>query len=147
MTAWAGCSLSEALDELQPWLVKYRGPDDRTLLDLKGAPIPDPSTPAPPRFLPIWDNLLLSHRDRTRVLPEQYRKHVILSGGRVQASFLVDGRVAGLWRWEESGTRAVLTLEPFSPFPATVEEALRAEGLALLRFLTDKADHCEVLVS
>lgn len=146
ITAWAGCSLAETIEELQPHLVRYRAPDGRTLLDLKGAPIPDPATPAPPRFLPVWDNLLLAHKDRTRVLPEEYRREVILSGGRVQPTFLVDGRVAGLWRLEDGVGRAQLRLEPFGPLPGPAREALRAEGLALLRFLSGKSDGCEVVI-
>jgi hypothetical protein len=80
------------------------------------------------------------------VLPEELRKHVILSGGRVQPTFLVDGKVAGLWRWADSDRRARLTLEPFRPLPAEARETLWAEGLALLRFLTGKAEGLEVAI-
>jgi hypothetical protein len=146
LTAWAGFSLSEAVAELEPYLVKFRGPNERILLDLPGMPLPDCDVPAPPRFLPVWDNLLLSHKDRTRVLPEEYRSQVILSGGRVQPTFLVDGFVAGLWRWEQTGGRAQLTLEAFSPLPAEAAERLKAEGLSLLRFLAEEAEHYEVVL-
>lgn len=84
LTAWAGRSLSEAVARLRSRLISCRGPDGRTLLDLPGAPMPDPEAPVPVRFLPVWDNVLLSHKDRSRILPEPYRSRVILSGGRVQ---------------------------------------------------------------
>lgn len=145
LTAWAGMSLKDAVRELHPRLVRLRGPDGQVLLDLPGMPLPDPDTPAPVRFLPPWDNLLLSHRDRGRVLPEEYRQQVIWSGGRVQPTFLVDGFVAGLWRWESAGRRALLVVQPFHPLPQAVVEQLRAEGLALLRFLEETAEELEVV--
>lgn len=145
LTAWAGCSLKEAVTALKGRLVTYRGPDERVLLDLRGMPLPNAATPAPPRFLPVWDNLLLSHKDRSRVLPEEYRSQVILSGGRVQPTFLVDGFVAGLWTWERSDRRAQLTLQPFAPLPPRAAEELKTEGVALLAFLAPHADRCDVV--
>ncbi|NLG69429.1 MAG: winged helix DNA-binding domain-containing protein, partial [Firmicutes bacterium] len=100
-------------------LVQLRGADGQVLLDLLGMPLPDPDIPAPVRFLPPRDNLL-SHRDRTRVLSEEYRPKVTWSGGRVQPTFLVDGLVAGLWRWESTGRRALLVVQPFHPLPQAV---------------------------
>ena len=81
----------------------------RPLLDLPRAPLPDAATPAPVRFLPKWDNVLLAFADRTRVLPEEYRKTVIAKNGDVAQTFLVDGVVAGTWSFEQK-----VTLEPFA---------------------------------
>ncbi len=75
------------------------------------APLPDAETPAPVRFLPKWDNVLLAFADRTRVLPEAYRKTVIRMNGDVAQTFLVDGFVAGMWRVEDGR----VVLEPFAP--------------------------------
>ncbi len=96
--------------------------------------MPDPDTPAPPRFLPEYDNLVLSHADRARVLPEEYRPLVIRSAGRVLATFLVDGFVAGTWRIERTRQGATLLLEPFGPLPRGTRDDLRAEGERLIRF-------------
>lgn len=146
VTAWAGMSLKEALDRLRPRLVEYRGPAGEKLWDLPGMPLPPEDCPAPVRFLPPWDNLLLSHRDRRRVLPEAYRPRVIWSGGRVQPTVLVDGWVAGLWRWEREGGRARLVVESFERLPSWVLDEVEAEGRALLAFLQEDAEHAEVVV-
>ncbi len=122
------------LAALSPRLRTFRDERGRELLDLPGAPMPDPDTPAPPRFLPEYDNLVLSHADRARVLPEEYRPLVIRSAGRVLATFLVDGFVAGTWRIERTRQGATLLLEPFGPLPRGTRDDLRAEGERLIRF-------------
>jgi hypothetical protein len=95
------------------------------LLDLPGAPRPDPETPAPPRLLPTWDATLLAHRRRTGLLPEEHRPklfHVRLP--QSTPSFLVDGAVAGTWRAE----KGAIALEPFGPLDRADERALRVEA-------------------
>ena len=94
---------------LEP-LRRFRDEQGRELLDVPRAPLPDPDTPAPVRFLPKWDNVLLAFADRTRVLPEEYRKTVIRMNGDVAQTFLVDGFVAGMWRVENGR----VVLEPFA---------------------------------
>ena len=103
----------------------------RELLDLPRAPLPPSETPAPPRFLPRWDNLLLSHDDRRRVLPEEYRKTVIAKNGDVAQTFLVDGFVAGMWALKGSRVR----LEPFAPLPRATRAELEEEAARLEAFL------------
>jgi hypothetical protein len=102
----------------------------RELFDLPRAPLPPPDTPAPARLLPRFDNLVLSHDDRTRVLPEQHRAAVI-QGGEVRATFLVDGYVAGLWSVEGERIR----LEPFAPLPRGPRRELEREAARLEAFL------------
>src|ERR671936_1195263 len=89
--------ITRALERLEP-LRRFRDEQGRELLDVPRAKLPDAETPAPVRFLPKWDNVLLAWADRTRVLPEQYRTTVIGMNGDVAQTFLVDGFVAGTWR-------------------------------------------------
>jgi len=112
-------------------LRRLRDEQGRELLDLPRAPLPSPETPAPPRFLPRWDNLLLSHDDRRRVLPEEYRKTVIAKNGDVAQTFLVDGFVAGVWSAEQGSVR----IEPFEPLPRTARAELEQETARLEAFL------------
>src|SRR5262249_7840456 len=94
-------------------------------------PLPDPDMPAPVRFLPKWDNLLLAYHVRTRVLPEPYRRKVIGQNGDVAQTFLVDGFVAGTWRAD--GGRVVV--EPFAPLSRTVKSEVADEAARLEAFL------------
>src|SRR4051794_13672905 len=115
----------------------------RTLFDLPDAPRPDPDVPAPVRFLPEFDNLVLAHEDRTRLLDDEHRPLVVTKNLRVRATFLVDGRVAGLWKVARSGKRAVLTLEPFGRLRKAATKELGTEAEALLRFVEPDADRYE----
>jgi hypothetical protein len=123
-------TIDPALDALADELRRFEDEQGRELLDLPRAPRPTPDTPAPVRFLPKWDALLLSHADRTRVLPEEYRSTVI-KGGDVLETFLVDGLVAGSWRL----TNGKIQLEPFAPLPRSVRRDLDDEGRRLAAFL------------
>jgi hypothetical protein len=111
-------------------LRRFRDELGRELLDLPRAPLPPPDTAAPPRFLPMWDSVLLAHRDRSRVLPDEYRKTVIRRNGEVQRTFLVDGFVAGTWRLEHGRVE----LEPLENLPRGARRLLEHEGAALARF-------------
>jgi len=112
-------------------LLRFRNEHGGELLDFPGAPLPVAETPAPVRFLPKWDNVLLAWADRARVLPEQYRKTVIRMNGDVAQTFLVDGFVAGTWRVENGR----LVPEPFSPLPRSVRRELDDEAGRLEAFL------------
>ncbi len=84
-------------------LRRFRDEDGGELLDVLRAPLPDPETPAPVRFLPTWDAVLLAHARRTGVLPERYRPIVFHSQNPPSVpTFLVDGVVAGAWKYEKS---------------------------------------------
>lgn len=124
--------IQRALDRLEP-LQRYRDEQGRELLDVEGAPLPDADTPAPVRFLPKWDNVLLAWADRTRVLPEEYRKAVIRVNGDVAQTFLLDGLVAGLWREDEGR----VVVEPFAPLPRSVRLEVEEEAGRLEAFLRD----------
>ena len=124
--------LKRALERLEP-LRRFRDENGRELLDVPRAPLPDPETPAPVRFLPKWDNVLLSFADRTRVLPEAYRRRVIAVNGDVAQTFLVDGFVAGIWTVEADR----VALEPFGKLPRSVRSELEEEAEHLQTFITD----------
>jgi hypothetical protein len=122
--------ITPGLESLDAGLRRFRDEEGRELLDLPRAPRPGADTPVPVRFLPRWDALLLSHADRTRVLPSEYHGSVI-KGGWVHPTFLVDGIVAGLWRHENEKVK----VEPFAPLPRTVRRELDDEARRLAAFL------------
>jgi hypothetical protein len=124
--------LDRALERLEP-LRRFRDEHGRELLDVPRAPLPDVETPAPVRFLPKWDNVLLAFADRTRVLPEQYRKTVIRMNGDVAQTFLVDGFVAGVWRVENG--RVVLA--PFTALSRSAQRELEDEAGRLEAFFAN----------
>jgi hypothetical protein len=122
-------TLKPALAALE--LRRFRGEDGEKLLDLPGAPLPDPETPAPPRFLPTWDATLLVHARRTGLLPEEHRPKLFgIKTPQSFPTFLVDGAVAGKWRHE----RGRIELEPFGRLDAATRRALEAEAERLAAF-------------
>lgn len=132
VSQWSGVPVRELERGLEALRLRsLRDEAGRELLDLPRAPLAAAHAPAPPRLLPRWDELLLAHKDRTRVLPEEYRKTVIHKNGDVQQTFLVEGFVAGLWRRE--GERVVL--EPFAPLPRVARRELEDEARRLQAWL------------
>jgi hypothetical protein len=129
---WTGLLPSEVARALGRMRLRIlRGEDGEELLDLPRAPLPDPETPAPPRFLPTWDAALLVHARRAGVLPEEYRPRIFST--RMPASlptFLLDGEVAGTWRHEDGR----IALDPFRRPSAAERRALDAEAERLLAF-------------
>jgi hypothetical protein len=144
IAAWSGLPVARfrpaiaAIDE-RGELRRFSDDRGRELLDLDGAPLPDGDVPAPVRFLPMWDSLLLAWADRTRVISDAHRRVVVGSNGDTLPTFLVDGRVAGLW-WAEpagdqgSGTPRIV-LEPFGRLTAADRRALESEGERLAAFV------------
>lgn len=137
---WSGrTGLKDVFERLRPNLAVFRDERRRTLFDLPDAPRPDEDVPAPARLLPEFDSLVLAHKDRTRVVPEQHRAKLTTKNLRIPATFLVDGVVAGTWTMERKRDTATLTLAPFAKLPVAAARELKAEGEALLRF-TDGDD-------
>jgi hypothetical protein len=125
--AWSGLRAAEVRDALDGLrLRRFHDEQGRLLVDLPGTPLPPADAPAPPRLLPRFDNLILSHADRTRVIADEHRKRVI-RGGEVDPVFLVDGFVAG--RWLRRGRK--IELEPFGSLRRADLDAVRAEAEAL----------------
>jgi hypothetical protein len=138
--------LDPALTALEPRrLTDARG---RELLDLPRAPLPreDDALIPPVRFLPKWDAAVISHRDRTRILPAGFAE-VVKGGknGEVEATWLADGLVAGIWRHEERDGVATLTLRSLTgegDVPGLEQEARR-----LLAFLSPTARRHELTLT
>jgi hypothetical protein len=131
--AWSGLTrLREVLERLRPRLRVFHDENGAELFDLPDAPRADPGTPAPPRFLPEYDNLLRSHADRTRVLPESHRARLVTPNDSPRPVFLVDGFVHGTWKLTRGRGTATLTIEPFTPLPDA--GAVTAEAARLLEF-------------
>jgi hypothetical protein len=134
---WSGLKgLGGVMEGMADELVAFKA-GRRTLYDLPDAPRPDEDTPAPPRLLAEFDSLLLAHQDRTRVITDERRKALATKNLRVQATFLVDGFVAGSWAVERKRGSATLTLSAFERIPKAVKDELAAEAEGLLRFLDD----------
>jgi hypothetical protein len=133
MSVWSMLHVPEiqrSLDLLED-LRRFRDERGGELLDVPRAPLPDPETPAPVRFLPRWDNVLLSFVDRGRVLPEQHRRQVIRMNGDVAPTFLVDGFVAGTWDAEDGR----VVVEPFAKLPRSVRAEVDEEAARLEAFI------------
>ncbi|WP_433332810.1 winged helix DNA-binding domain-containing protein [Spirillospora sp. CA-294931] len=130
---WSGLTgLGEVLERLAPKLCVFQDENGRVLYDLPEAPRPDPDVPAPARLVPDFDNLLLSHSDRARIITEERRARVFTVNGIIRATVLVDGFVAGRWKIEKKRGAAVLRVEFFEPVPASERDAVAHEAERLL---------------
>jgi hypothetical protein len=137
---WCGLTrLGEVFEAIRPELITFRDPAGRELFDLPEAPRPDPDTPAPPRFLYDYDNLLLSHKDRTRVASPELVTWLGPPTNVPWSFFTVDGMVSGRWKSRLEGRAATLDISPMIALADDDAVALATEGEALLRFLAPKA--------
>jgi hypothetical protein len=142
---WSGLTrLGEVFERLRPRLRTFRNQGGKELFDLPDAPRPDPDTPAPARFVAAFDNLILSHADRTRIVADEHRKAIASKNGMVPATFLLGGFVSGTWKVVRGRRAATLSIEPFEHLPKQDRETLAEEGERLLRFVTDGADTFEI---
>jgi hypothetical protein len=132
---WSGLTrLREVTDRLRPRLRAFRDEHGHELFDLPRAPRPDPATPAPVRFLPEYDNALLSHADRARIVADEDRGRIFTWG-----AVLVDGFAWGTWQIKRPAGAAVLRIGYFKRPAANDRAALRAEGDRLLDFVAADA--------
>jgi hypothetical protein len=149
LQGWCGLTrLREVVDRLGPRLRPFRSEDGAELYDLPRAPRPDPDTPAPARYLPEYDNLLLSHADWRRVNPDGRAIPLFPGNGAQLGTFLVDGRHAGHWRIrrDKEADRAELQLEPFGRLGRSDLDELTAEGQDLLSFAAAEAEDRDIRV-
>jgi hypothetical protein len=129
---WAGLkppAVTKALKGLK--LRHFSTEEGEALIDLPRLPLPDPETPAPPRFLSTWDASLLVHCRRAQILPEELRPRVFnTKTPQSVPTFLLEGQVAGTWRYDKGRVR----LEPFRRLAKAERRALDSEAERLAEF-------------
>ena len=126
--------LREVFERLRPSLRTFRDEKGRELFDVPDGQLPDPDTPAPPRFLPEYDNVFLSHEDRSRIARDDFR---MSRSSDIQGTFgtvLVDGFIGAIWKISRRGGEAMLRVEPVAPLGRRDMDAVAAEGERLLAF-------------
>jgi DNA glycosylase AlkZ-like len=134
--SWSGVTGMRAVfDRLRPRLRVVRDDRGRELFDLPGAPLPGPDAPAPVRFLPQFDNALLAHKDRTRIVPAGVRQWAEVGWGSV----LVDGFLAARWRLDREQDVATLRVEPLQTLRRAESAEVAEEGERLMRLLAENA--------
>jgi Winged helix DNA-binding domain len=148
MQYWSGLTkLKEVFERLRPRLVTFRNEDGKELFDLPDAPRPDPETPAPVRLLGEYDNVLLGHANRRRIIPADFPWQAMLAPGRFVSNLLVDGVVRGTW-WierEGKGTQpATLAIRPFRRLSRADRQEVSAEAQRMIEFATPDAEARDV---
>ncbi len=142
---WSGLSgLQEVFERLRPRLITFSDERGRELFDVPGAPLPDPKTPAPPRFLSQFDNALLSHADRVRIISDEHRRALLED--TMMRGVLLDGFACGTWKTERTRGKLTLVIQPFERLSKEDRDALADEGERLLRLVAKPqgADEFEI---
>jgi Winged helix DNA-binding domain len=142
LQAWCGLTrLREVVDRMGPRLRRFRTDEGAELVDVPNGLLPDPDTPAPVRFLAEYDNVLLSHADRSRVVDEG--DHVLLQGGAGgwTGTLLVDGLMRATWAARRDGDTTVLAVRPSVPLSSDDRADVVREGGRLLEFLAPGRIH------
>jgi hypothetical protein len=138
--AWSGLTgLKAVMEKLRPSLVTFRDEQGAELFDLPAAPRPGGDIPAPVRLVAEFDNLVLSHADRSRVISAENTKRLYTVNGVIPGSVLIDGFVAGMWRLTRSKDLTTVTIEVFGPMRERA--ALEREAERVLAFCSPAAPH------
>jgi hypothetical protein len=138
MRAWSGLAMRPVFEQLRPRLKTFRAEGGTELFDLARAPRPPADTDAPVRLMPDFDNILLGHADRTRIMPAGRHLGMFSSNGVMQGSVLVDGFVRAMW----VPAKTTLVITPFGkPLIKSDRPAIEAEALRLLEFLAPGEQH------
>ncbi|MFE7483580.1 winged helix DNA-binding domain-containing protein [Streptomyces sp. NPDC057552] len=141
MQRWAGLTrLREVFERLRPRLLTFRDEHGTELFDLPDAPRPDPDTPAPPCFLPEFDNVLLGHDDRSRVIPEANKGRNWV-GNQAYGTVLVDGFFEAVWRVEREDETAILTVQPLRTLRRGERTEITEEAGRMLSVMTDATSY------
>jgi hypothetical protein len=127
---WSGLRMRDLDPALAAMRPRFRDEQGRDLYDVPRAPVPPKDVRVPVRFLPRFDNLLLAHKDRTRIIADEHRG-LVIDGGWIKSTFLVDGVVAGIWEVEDGR----VVCEPFAPLPRTVKREVEDEATRLQAWL------------
>ncbi len=142
MRAWSGLAQKQVFERLRPRLRVFRDEGGRELFDLPRAPRPPADVEVPVRLLPDYDNILLAHADRTRILPPGKHLGLFSSNGIMKGSVLVDGFVRGGWIPTDTGGTTTMHITPFdTPLKRVEARAVEKEGRELLRFLAPDRKH------
>jgi DNA glycosylase AlkZ-like len=142
---WCGLTrLRDVVERLRPRLATFRDEAGNELFDLPDAPRPDPDTPAPVRFLPEYDNLLVSHADRSRVISEVDLETLRATERLVRGCVLVDGFFRGLWQIKRQRGVATLHIESYGPLSNHDRDTVAEEGEHLLTFAASSAKAREI---
>ena len=146
MQAWSGLTrLREIVERLAPRLRRFRTEGGAELVDLPEAPRPAGDTPVPVRLLAEYDNALLGHADRARIVTDPHRARLMQVNGIIPGTVLVDGFVTGQWRSRRGS--AVVEEQAFDRLSKRVETAIVAEARRLARFLTPDLEPEAVVTS
>jgi hypothetical protein len=131
---WAGIPpklMAPVIEKMK--LKRFESESGKELLDLPRMPLPDPDTPAPVRFLPTWDAVLLAHARNTGVIAEEDRKKIFSTKTPQSVpTFMVDGRVAGTWKWDDKKKK--VETKPFGKLDAKDKKEVKAEADRLAEF-------------
>ncbi|MCM2392767.1 winged helix DNA-binding domain-containing protein [Streptomyces albipurpureus] len=142
MQTWSGLTrMREVFERLRPQLSLFQDEKGVELFDLPDAPRPDAQVSAPPRFLPEFDNLLLSHADRGRVVAKDEHRGLTWRGNRSYPTLLVDGFLAGIWQLTESAQRATLLVQPFGTLTRGQRTEVAEEGERMLTAMSTATSH------
>jgi hypothetical protein len=139
---WSGLArLGEVFERLRPGLRTFRDDAGRELFDVREGELPDPDTPVPVRYLPEYDNLLLSHADRSRVISAEDRPRIMTVNGIIPGTVLIDGFARALWKVTRQRRAATLSITPFRALSKKSTASVTTEGARLLRFLAPGDGH------
>jgi len=140
--AWSGLAMRPTFEGLEPRLKTFTDEHGKELFDLPRAPRPDEGTSVPVRFLPDYDNILLAHADRTRIMAPGQHLGLFSSNGIMKGSVLVDGFVRAGWIPVKDKQATRLKIDPFvKPIPKPERLEIEAEGMRLLDFLAPGDKH------
>jgi Winged helix DNA-binding domain len=144
--SWCGLTkLKDVLERLRPRLVTFRDEQGKELFDLPDAPRPDPDVPAPVRFLGEYDNVLLGHADRRRIIPEDFPWAAMLADGRFVNNLLVEGMLRATWWIERDGKRnATLAIRPFGRLSRSEHAEVAAEAEQMITFAAPEVEARDV---
>ncbi len=143
--AWSGLTrMRDIVERMRPALVTFRDEYGKELFDLPDAPRPDPDVSSQPRFLPDFDNAILAHADRRRIVGDEDRKRLMINGSSVMSAFLIDGMVAGTWRIARDRGAVDLLIEPYHKLAKQDRTALAEEGNRLLAFVAPNVDEQDI---
>jgi len=140
--AWSGLTrLREIVERLASRVRRFRDDRGKELFDLPDAPRPGSAVEAPARFLPEFDNALLSHADRRRIITDEHRRRLATSNGMVPGVILVDGFLRGTWKVRRTSARATLIVQPYERIAKSDRASVSEEGSRLLTFLAPSMEH------